>query len=217
MNGVVVRIPEVEDYIAYMAAHPAWINADRRALMEKVVRPTLMREDVTFDRETYDKCLRFCERNYYPLFPFQKFLYALVFLYDSLDRPVFSKFVILMGRGNGKDGFIVPLANFLQTPLYGVRNYHVELVANSEDQIKDTFKVAYDMLYDNPKFNGLFADFLAVIEQCLEVVGGSILLPLFGHNTKILKHRDIIDLGFHYSHLHNTVEPARRRLVCRLP
>ena len=45
-----VRIPEVEDYIAYMAAHPGWINADRRALMEKVVRPTLMREDVTFDR-----------------------------------------------------------------------------------------------------------------------------------------------------------------------
>ena len=156
VNGVVVRIPEVEDYIAYMAEHPGWINADRRALMEKVVRPTLMREDVTFDRETYDKCIRFCEKNYYPLFPFQKFLYAMAFLYDQLDRPVFSKFVILMGRGNGKDGFAVPLANFLQTPLYGVKNYHVELVANSEDQIKDTFKVAYDMLYDNPKFNGLF-------------------------------------------------------------
>ncbi len=56
-----------------------------------------------------------------------------------------------------KDGFIVPLANFMQTPLYVVRNYHVEIVANSEDQVKDTFKVAYDMLYENAKFKGKFS------------------------------------------------------------
>lgn len=68
------------------------------------------------------------------------------------DIPVFSKFFIKEGRGNGKDGFIVPLVNFFQTPLYGVKNYHVEIVANSEGQVEDTFKVAYDMLHDNPKF-----------------------------------------------------------------
>ena len=71
------------------------------------------------------------------------------------DRPVFPKFFIMMGRGNGKDGFIVPLVNFFQTPLYGVKNYHVEMVANSEDQIKDTFKVAYDAL-DNPHMRKSF-------------------------------------------------------------
>ena len=73
------------------------------------------------------------------------------------DIPVFPKFFIKEGRGNGKDGFIVPLANFLQTPLYGVRNYHVEIVANSEDQVKDTFKVAYEMLHENAKFKGKFS------------------------------------------------------------
>ena len=73
------------------------------------------------------------------------------------DIPVFPKFFIKEGRGNGKDGFIVPLVNFFQTPLYGVKNYHVEIVANSEDQVKDTFKVAYDMLHDNPKFKGKFS------------------------------------------------------------
>ena len=45
----------------------------------------------------------------------------------------------------------------MQTPLYGVRNYHVEIVANSEDQVKDTFKVAYDMLHENAKFKGKFS------------------------------------------------------------
>lgn len=73
------------------------------------------------------------------------------------DIPVFPKFFIKEGRGNGKDGFIVPLVNFMQTPLYGVRNYHVEIVANSEDQVKDTFKVAYDMLHENAKFKGKFS------------------------------------------------------------
>lgn len=51
----------------------------------------------------------------------------------------------------------MPLVNFFQTPLYGVKNYHVEIVANSESQVKDTFKVAYDMLHDNPKFKGKFS------------------------------------------------------------
>lgn len=71
------------------------------------------------------------------------------------DMPIFPKFFIMMGRGNGKDGFIVPLVNFLQTPLYGVKNYHVEIVANSEQQVKDTFKVAYDAM-DIPSMKGKF-------------------------------------------------------------
>ena len=73
-----------------------------------------------------------------------------MFLYETgknaIRRPLFSKFVILEGRGNGKDGLIVPLANFMQTPVFGIRNYHVEIVANAEDQAHDTFNVAYDML-----------------------------------------------------------------------
>ena len=71
------------------------------------------------------------------------------------DMPVFRKFFIMMGRGNGKDGFIVPLVNFFQTPLYGVKNYHVEIVANSEQQVKDTFKVAYDAM-NIPAMKGKF-------------------------------------------------------------
>ena len=71
------------------------------------------------------------------------------------DIPIFPKFFVMMGRGNGKDGFIVPIVNFFQTPLYGVKNYHVEIVANSEQQVKDTFKVAYDAM-DVPAMKGKF-------------------------------------------------------------
>lgn len=151
-----VTCKEIDDYIKYAEEHPKWINKKRKLLIENIVKPLLKRNDVFLDEDTYRNCLQYCKLNYYELFKFQKFIYAFAFMYKD-DMPVFPKFFIKEGRGNGKDGFIVPLVNFLQTPLYGVRNYHVEIVANSEDQVKDTFKVAYDMLHDNPKFKGKFS------------------------------------------------------------
>lgn len=151
-----VTCKEIDDYLKYAREHPKWINKKRKLLIRNIVKPLLKRDDVFFDEKTYKLCLEYCRINYYDLFPFQKFIYAFVFMYKD-DIPIFPKFFIKEGRGNGKDGFIVPLVNFLQTPLYGVKNYHVEIVANAEDQAKDTFKVAYDMLHDNQKFKGKFS------------------------------------------------------------
>ena len=145
---------EIAEYLRYAEEHPAWINEERKLLIENIVLPTMRRNDVFFDEKTYKNCLKYCEKHYYKLFPYQKFIYAFAFMYKN-DMPIFPKFFIMMGRGNGKDGFIVPLVNFLQTPLYGVKNYHVEIVANSEQQVKDTFKVAYDAM-DIPSMKGKF-------------------------------------------------------------
>ena len=147
---------EIDYYLKYAEEHPNWINKKRKLLFENIVKPLMKRDDVFFDEKTYRNCIKYCESNYYKLFPFQKFIYAFAFMYKD-DIPIFPTFFIKEGRGNGKDGFIIPLVNFFQTPLYGVMNYHVEIVANSEDQVKDTFKVAYDMLHDNPKFKGKFS------------------------------------------------------------
>lgn len=136
---------EIAEYLRYAEDHPKWINNDRRLLIENIVMPTMRRNDVFFDEKTYQNCLKYCEKHYYSLFPYQKFIYAFAFMYVD-DMPLFPKFFIMMGRGNGKDGFIVPLVNFFQTPLYGVKNYHVEIVANAEDQAKDTFNVAYEAM-----------------------------------------------------------------------
>lgn len=136
---------EIAEYLSYVDAHPKWINKDRKLLIENIVKPTMRRNDVFFDEKTYQNCLKYCEKHYYPLFPYQKFIYAFVFMYVD-DTPLFPKIFIMMGRGNGKDGFIVPLVNFLQTPLYGIKNYNVEIVANCEDQAKDTFMVAYNSM-----------------------------------------------------------------------
>ena len=161
---------EIEFYLEYVKEHPNWINKKRKLLIKNIVTPLLKRDDVCFDKETYYNCIKYCETNYYSLFPYQKFIIAFVFMYIN-DTPVFPKFVIYMGRGNGKDGFIVPVANFLQTPLYGIMNYHIELVANGEQQIKDTFEVAYDVV-KKPKFKGKFK---ATKEEILNLTTNSIM------------------------------------------
>lgn len=136
---------EIAEYLRYTEDYPKRIDREIKLLIENIVMPTLRRNDVFFDEKTYQNCIKYCEKHYYKLFPYQKFIYAFAFMYKD-DIPIFPKFFIMMGRGNGKDGFIVPLVNFFQTPLYGVKNYHVEIVANSEDQAKDTFDVAYDAM-----------------------------------------------------------------------
>lgn len=145
---------EVAEYLRYAEDNPKRINRERKLLIKNIVMPTMRRNDVFFDEKTYQNCLKYCEKHYYKLFPYQKFIYAFVFMYID-DAPLFQTFFIMMGRGNGKDGFIVPLANFLQTPLYGVRHYHIEIVANAEDQAKDTFKVAYEAM-SVPEMKGKF-------------------------------------------------------------
>lgn len=147
---------EIDDYIKFCEENPNKINWLRKLLIKIIVEPTLKRNDVFFDSETYYKCLKYCETNYYPLFPYQKFVYAFVFMYVD-DIPLFSTFFIVMGRGNGKDGMMMPLANFLQTPMYGVRGYHIDIIANNEKQAKDSFNVVYDMMDTmKAKFKKLF-------------------------------------------------------------
>lgn len=140
-----LKIKEVDEYIAYVEKHPNKINKKRKLLIKNIVKPLLARNDVFFDEKTYRNCLKYCENNYYKLLPYQKFDYAFVFMYKD-DFPVFSTFVTMMGRGNGKDGFMMPLMNFLQTPLYGIQNYHIDIVANNESQARDSFDVVYSML-----------------------------------------------------------------------
>ena len=52
----------------------------------------------------------------------------------------------MMGRGNGKNGFISGLAWYLTTKYHGVKGYNVDIIANSEDQAETSFNDVYEML-----------------------------------------------------------------------
>lgn len=150
-----IIVDEIKEYIDYCEKNPHKINKYRKQLIKNIVLPTLKRTDVFFDEKTFRNCIKYCEANYYPLFPYQKFVYAFLFMYVN-DVPLYGTFFIEMGRGNGKDGFMMPMVNFLQTPLYGVENYNIDIVANNESQAHDSFDVVYDMIHDNHKFDDKF-------------------------------------------------------------
>lgn len=145
-----ICVKEIEEYLEYYHQFPNVFNVERKLLIENIVLSTLEREDIFFDEKTYYRCINYCERWYYKLFPYQKFVYAFVFMYEKeKDIPLFRTFFIMMGRGNGKDGFIMPLLNFLTTQYYGIANYDLEIVCNSEDQCVDSYNVICDMFEKN--------------------------------------------------------------------
>lgn len=144
---------EIDEYIKFVEENPEETDEEIKLLIKNIIKPTLSRDDVFFDEEIFYKAIKYCEKWYYKLFLYQKFTYALFFMYDknNPDIVIFPDILILMARGNGKDGMIMPLANFLQTHYYGVRNYHIDIVATSEEQALNSFNVVYNMLEDNKK------------------------------------------------------------------
>lgn len=142
---------EIDEYIKFVEENPNETDDEIKLLIKNIIKPTLSRDDVFFDGETFEKAIKFCEKWFYTLFPYQKFIYAMFFIYknDTKDTVLFREIFILMGRGNGKDGMIMPLACFFLTSFYGVRNYHIDIVANSEEQAMNSFNVVYNMLENN--------------------------------------------------------------------
>ena len=106
--------------------------------------------DVFVDTEKTEKAVELIERYFrMKLFPWEKFVLALVHCYyRSSDTLVFTEYLIMMGRGNGKNGFISGVAWYLTTMYHGVTGYNVDIIANSEDQAKTSFEDIFQMLED---------------------------------------------------------------------
>jgi len=141
----VINHKYIDEYITYVRDNPDATCKYIKQLINNICKPVLEDETVFFDVETYEAYVQYTEKHYMTLFPYQKFRDAFVFMYRD-DIPVFDTFITEMGRGNGKTTGCMPLMNFLQTPLYGVKNYHIDIIANNEDQAKKDFNIVYEML-----------------------------------------------------------------------
>ncbi len=112
------------------------------------IEAKLNNDDVFIDTKKIDEAVRVIEEYFdIKLLNWQLFIIALVHCYyKSSDMVVFNEFLILMGRGNGKNGFISPLIWYFTTHIHGIKGYNVEIIANNEDQAKTSFQDVYEML-----------------------------------------------------------------------
>lgn len=107
--------------------------------------------DIFIDIEKTTKAKELIEEHFeVQLLPWQLFVLALIHcFYVSVDRVVFRKFILIIGRGNGKNGFIAMISWYFTTPAHGIKRYNVDIVANSLDQSATSFVDIYEMLDDN--------------------------------------------------------------------
>jgi phage terminase large subunit-like protein len=147
----------VQDYIDLYESGKIKLNIERIQLIEYVKNHVLTREDIFFDDEMIENYIRFTEKWYFKLEPFQKFIAAFIFLFYKKDRSIFfDQFFFFLGRGGGKNGLISSLAHFFISPLHGIDRYNISIVANSELQAKTSFKEIYETIGSHDILKKLF-------------------------------------------------------------
>ncbi|MDU7031692.1 MAG: terminase TerL endonuclease subunit [Clostridiales bacterium] len=118
-------------------------------MMDNIVIPMLDRDDVKIDEEKIERGLSLQKYFPYKLIEWEVFLFALIAgtFFDNGDI-VFNDIRVMVGRGSGKNGFISFLCFYFLSPYHGVRGYNIDLMANSEDQAKTSFKDVYEIITD---------------------------------------------------------------------
>lgn len=144
---VVTYCKYIDDYIK--AIRSGTVKASKEIhLAIAYIEKKLSNPDVFINTAKIARAVELIEKYFtMTLLPWELFIIALVHCYyKSSDTVVFDEFFIMMGRGNGKNGFISGLAWYLTTPDHGVEGYNVDIVANSEDQAETSFNDVYNML-----------------------------------------------------------------------
>ncbi|TYR81108.1 terminase large subunit [Priestia megaterium] len=152
-----IRNKYVDQYIQSYRDGKILLNQERIELITYLETYVLTRDDIYFDEEQIENYIKFSEKWYFKLDPWEKFIAPFIFLYFKEDDELFfEEFFITMGRGGGKNGFISTLAHYFISPLHGIKNYDVSVVANSEDQAQMSFKEVYNAIDESSSLKKQF-------------------------------------------------------------
>jgi len=168
-----IRQKYIDEYIDLYENGKIKCNEERKQLFEYLKKWVLPRDDLYFDDEMIENCIRFGEKWYFPLQPFQKFLIAFVFLFFKKNNRVFyRKHLWMLGRGGGKNGLISVITHFLISELHGIEDYNISVVANSEEQAKTSPDEVHKTV---KRHETLLRAFKTTLTQTMSRITGSIL------------------------------------------
>lgn len=175
----------IDDYMAMVEGGEIPASKELKQAMP-YIRRKLDNPDVFIDRDKIERAVELIEKYFeFKLLDWELFIIALVHCYyKTSDTVVFRKFFIMMGRGNGKNGFISGLAWYLTTPDHGIKGYNVDIIANSEDQAKTSFMDIYEMLSAN------WAKVKKFFYKSLEIIKSLKTASYIKYNTSNAKTKD---------------------------
>jgi phage terminase large subunit-like protein len=120
---------------------------EQKQLME-FIRWKLDQPGVVIDSEAIEKSVE-VPAKYFPfeLFAWERFCNAFIYgvRYDD-GSLMFDRYLLLIGRGAGKNGYISHNSFYMQTSHHGIDNYDIDIVATSETQAKTSFEDVYNVL-----------------------------------------------------------------------
>ncbi len=142
----------IQDYIDLVRSGKIEVCKDQLLLCDMVER-VFSTEDIYVDEEQLNKYLN--QQKYFPfqLYEWERFCFALhncTYKANGLLR--FPDLLILVGRGAGKNGYLSFEDFCLLTPINGIKQYHIDICANSEDQARTSFDDIYNILEDQKAY-----------------------------------------------------------------
>lgn len=146
----------IDAYISLVENGDVITNSDIKKMI-KLVKRKLSQNNVFIDSEKIDKAIEKIHEYFpYKLLPWEKFIIGLIHCYYDDGTVVWDSYLIEMGRGGGKNGFISPVSWYLTTHFHGIREYNVDIVANSETQAKTSFEDVYNVIDDDKRLKKAF-------------------------------------------------------------
>lgn len=140
------KCKEIDDFLLPIGRGKQLASVEMRKAVDYVYQ-IIGQKGVKLHPEQASKAIQLMEKYFkYKLFPWEKCIIALMHATYPDKTLVFNEFFTMMGRGNGKNGFISPTAWYLTTKYHGIEGYNVDIIANSEDQAKTSFFDVYNML-----------------------------------------------------------------------
>lgn len=157
----------VEHYFNLYNQGKIKLNKERVQLLEWLQRDVLSMKGIYFDEKLIEDLNTFADTYYFPFTDTQKFMNCFLFLYYENGDLVFDEFFEYMARGAGKNGRLSVVSNFFISPLHGIDDYNISIVANSEKQAKTSFVEVYNKIDREEKLQQYFKHRKEVIE-CYE-------------------------------------------------
>ena len=200
----------IDEYIDLIKSGKVEHCKEQEQMIDNIILPALAREDVYINIEEIEKGLALQKYFEYNLIAWEKFCFAVIvgIRFKENDDIYFKDIRIIIGRGSGKNGFISFLAFYFMSPAHGVKGYDIDILANTEDQAKTSFKDIYELL-KNPVDSKNKAVLLHNFNATLTEITGKLTNSTLRYNSSSKRGKDSKRSGcIIYDEKHEYTDPT---------